>query len=97
MVNIVRLTQTLEEVWLEVNLKDIPTKALHGVIEGKYMYTLAVLDVKTLVHVDEIAEFYPQVVTSDFVHLDSALLDVIRAQADEDCVSPFLPSELAAV
>jgi hypothetical protein len=53
------------------------------------MDTFAVLDVQTRVNVDEIAELDSQIVASDFVHLDSTFLDVIRAQANEDSVSPF--------
>ena len=39
------LVLTFEEVRLEVYIKDIATETLDGVIEGKNVYTLAVLDI----------------------------------------------------
>lgn len=81
---------TFEEVWLEVNIEDVATEALNGVIEGQDMYAFAVLDVRALVDVDEIAKLHAKVVTRNLVHLDLALLDIVRAQANEDSVSPLL-------
>ena len=54
------------------------------------MYALAVLDVVAGGYVDEIPEFDAQVVTRDLVYLNFALIDVIRAEDNEDGVSPFL-------
>ena len=54
------------------------------------MYPLSVLDIETLVNIDKITEFYTQVVSRNLVQLDASFLDVIRGQADEDCVVTFL-------
>lgn len=57
------------------------------------MNTLAVLDIEALVDVNEVSELDSQVVTRDLVHLDLALLDVIRAQTDKDGIPPLLAPE----
>jgi hypothetical protein len=88
----IKSTHTFEEIRLEVHIKEISTQALHRVIERENMDALAILDIKTLMYVDEVAKFHSQVVTSDFVHLDSTFLHVIGAQADKDGISPFLAS-----
>ena len=41
-------------------------------------------------YVDEISEFDAQIVTGNLVYLDLALFDIIRAQADQDGISPLL-------
>ena len=81
---------TFQKVRLEVNLKDVTTETLHGIIERKYMNTLSVFDIEALVNVDKIAKFDAQVVAGNFVHLDSPLLNVIGAQADENSISALL-------
>ena len=50
---------------------------------------LAVLDIKALVHVDEVSKLYSQVVAGHFVHLDPAFFYVIRTQANQNGVAPF--------
>jgi hypothetical protein len=54
------------------------------------VHPLSVLDIGAGVDVDEIAKLDAQVVTSHFVHLDSAFLDVIVAQADQNGVFSLL-------
>ena len=41
-------------------------------------------------YVDEISQFDAQIVTGNLVYLDLALFDIIRAQADQDGISPLL-------
>ena len=82
--------QTFEEVGLEVNIEDVTAETLDGVVEGKDVYALAVLDVQARVHVDHVAKLDTEVVTGDLVHLDFALLDIVRAQADEHSIVPLL-------
>ena len=84
---------TFEEVRFEVHVEDVAAQALNRVIEGQDVNALAVLDVGALVNVDEVSELDTQVVASDLVHLNLALLDVIRAQTDEDGISPLLAPE----
>jgi hypothetical protein len=45
---------TLEEVRLEIDLEQVATQPLDGVVKGEDMYPLSILDVETLVNVDEI-------------------------------------------
>ena len=47
--------RTLEEIRLEVDFEQVATQPLDGVVKGEDMYPLSVLDVETLVNVDEIA------------------------------------------
>ena len=79
--------RTLQEVWLEVNIEDVAAETLDRVVEGQNVYTLSVFDIEALVNVDKITQFYAEVVASDFVHLNAALLDVVRAQANKDSVA----------
>lgn len=58
------------------------------------MNALAVFDIHALMYVDDVAEFHSQVVSSDFVHMYLALLDVVRGQTDEDGIAPFLASAI---
>ena len=71
------MTRTFEEVGLEIDVKNVATETLDGVIKGQDVYTFAVFDVQALVDVDKIAELDSQVVTSDLVHLDSAFLNIV--------------------
>ena len=81
---------SLEEIGLEVNLKDIATEPLNRVVERKYVNTFPVFNLLQRVDVDKVAQFAAKVVTRDLVDLDLALIYVIRAQADENGVSPLL-------
>ena len=81
---------TIEEVRLEINLEQVTTQTLNGVVKGKDVYPLSVLDIETLVNVDKITEFYTQVLSRNLVQLNASFLDGIRGQADGDCVVAFL-------
>ena len=56
------------------------------------MNTFSVFDIKTLVNIDEISKFHSQIVTSDFINLNSAFFYIIGTQANENSVSPFFPT-----
>jgi hypothetical protein len=81
--------RTLEEVRLEVNIKNVSAQTLDRVIKRKYVHTLAVFNVEALVYVDEVPKLYAQVVAGHLIHLDSALFYVIRAEANENGVTPL--------
>lgn len=81
---------TFQEVGLEVDIKDVPAETFDGIVKGQYMNAFSVFDIKTLVNIDKITKFHTQIVTGDFVHLNSALLYVIRTQADENGISALL-------
>lgn len=53
------LTRTLEEVWFEVDIKDVSTKTFYRVIKRQDVDPLSVLDVETLVYIDEVSELDP--------------------------------------
>ena len=84
------MRSTFKEVRLEVHVEDVAAQTLDGVVEGQDVDALAVLDIETLVHIDEIAKLDAQVVARDLVHLYPALLDIVGAQADQDSVAPLL-------
>lgn len=81
---------TFQEVRLEVNIEDVATESLDRVVEGQDVDALAVFDIQALMYVNEVTQLDAQVVASDLVHLDLALFDIVRAQANEHCVSPLL-------
>jgi hypothetical protein len=89
------MTRTFEEIGLEVDIENVATEAFNGIIERKDVDTFSVFDIETLVDVDEIGEFYAEVIASDLVHLNPTLLDVIGAQTDEDSVSSLLSTDIA--
>ena len=86
------MTRTFEEVRFKINIEEVTAETLDGVVEGKDVYALAVLDVQARVHVDHVAKLDTEVVTGDLVHLDLALLNSIGAQANEHGVMPPLPT-----
>ncbi len=71
------MTPTFKEIWLQVNIEDITTEALDGVVERQNMHSLSVFDVEAWVNVDEITELDSQIVTGDLVHLDSPFFNII--------------------
>lgn len=87
------MTHTFEEIWLQVDIENVSTQTLNRIIERKYMNPLPILDIKTLVHIDEICEFNAKVITGNFVHLDSTLFNVIGTETNENCVSSLLSTE----
>lgn len=88
------MTRTFKEIWLEVDVENVSTQTLDRVIERKDVNTFAVLDIETLMHVDEIGQFDPEIIASNLVHLNPTFLDVIGTQADENCVSSLFPTNI---
>ena len=82
--------RTLQEVRLEVDIEQVAAETLHGIVERKYVYSLAVLDVRTSVNVNDIAELDSQVVSGDLVHLNLALVDIVGAETDKNGISSLL-------
>ena len=70
---------TLKEVGLEVDVEDVAAQTLDRIVEREDVDALAVLDIQALVYVNEIAQLNAQVVASNLVHLDLALLHIVRA------------------
>jgi len=71
--------RTLEEIRLDVNIKNIATQTLNRVVEWQNMYTLSVFDIKTLMDIDKVAKFDAKVVTCNLIHLYATFLDIVRA------------------
>jgi hypothetical protein len=69
--------RTLEEVRLEVNIKNVSAQTLDRVIKQKNVHIPAVFNLEALVYVDEVPELYAQAVVGHLIHLDSALCHVI--------------------
>jgi hypothetical protein len=73
---------TFGKVRLEVDIKNVTAQTLDRVVERQNVDPLAVFYIQAWMDVNEIAQFNVQVVTSDFVQLDPAFVDVNRAQTD---------------
>ena len=71
-------TLTVKEIRFQINVENISAQTLNGVIKWKYVHSLAILNVKTLVYVNEVPKLYAQVVAGHFVDLDPAFFYVIR-------------------
>ena len=82
--------RTLEEVGLEEDVENVARKTLNGVIEGEDMYPLAIFDVVACMYANEIAKLNAQVIPCDLVELDAALLNIVRANTDQDCILALL-------
>ncbi len=84
---------TLQEVWLEVDIEDVAAQAFDGVVEGKDVETLPILDIQARVHVDHVTELDAEFIAHYLVHLDLALLNIVGAQADQHGIMPLLPAK----
>ena len=83
---------TLKEIRLKVDVENVAAQALDRVIEGENVNTFAVLDIQARVHVHHVTELHAEIVTSDLVHLNLALLDIVGAQADQNSIVALLPA-----
>ena len=82
--------RTLEEVGLQEDIENVARKTLDRVVEGEDVYPLAVLDVVACMYAYEVAELDAQVIPCDLVELDAALLNIVRADTDQDCILALL-------
>jgi len=58
-------TLTVKEIGFHGNIEDVSAQTLDGIINQKYVHSLAVvLDVKALVHVNEVSKLHTQVVVA---------------------------------
>lgn len=81
---------TLQEVWFQVDIKNISTETLDRVVEGENVDAFAVFDIWTLVNDRDISQLYPEIVSGDFVHLDLSLFNIIGTEDDENSVTSLL-------
>jgi len=87
------ITRTFKEVGFKVDIENITAETLDRVIKRKNVNTFTVFNIEALMNIDEITEFNAEIITSNFVHLNSAILDVIRAQTDENSIPPLLSTK----
>jgi hypothetical protein len=81
---------TFQEVRPQINVKDVTTETLDGVIEGENVNAFAVFDIGTLVHDCDVPQLHSKVVSGDLIHLDLSLFNIIGAKNDEDRIAPLL-------
>ena len=56
-------TLTVEEIGFHGNIEDVSAQTLDGIINQKYVHSLAVvLNVKALVHINEVSKLHTRVV-----------------------------------
>lgn len=91
------MTRTLEEIWFEVDIKQVTTETLNGVVEGQNVYAFAVFDIEALVNVNEIPKFDSEVVSGDLVDLDLALFNTIVTQTNKNSISPLLATMIFVI
>jgi len=73
---------TFKKVEFKVDIKNITTKILNRVIKRKNMNMFTIFNIETLMNIDKITELNTEIIISNFVHLNSTILDIIRAQTD---------------
>jgi len=49
---------TFKEIRLQVDFKDIPTQSLYRIVEWQDMNSFAILDIKTLMNIDEVTKLH---------------------------------------
>ena len=79
-----------QEVGLEVDLKPISGETLDRVVNGEDVNPLAVLDIGTGRHGDNVAETNSEVVADNSVHPDSLIGDGIVREHDANGLFAFL-------
>jgi hypothetical protein len=88
-----KIINYIEEIFMPkmrlLQSRGVSAQTLDGVIKRKYVCSLAVLDVKAQVHVNEVCELHSQVVSGHFVHQDAAFLCVTRTQANKNGIVRF--------
>ncbi len=77
---------TLKEVGFRINIDNISAKTLDWVVKGRMCTHFPYLMSRHWCS-DEVTEFDSQIVMSNLVHLNTTLLDIIGAQANEHSVA----------
>ena len=58
------------------------------------MHALAIFNVETLVDIDKIAKLDAKIVAFNLVYLYATFLDIVRAETNEDSITPLLSAEV---
>ena len=73
---------TFKEVGFKIDIKNITAEILDRVIKRKNVNMFTIFNIKALMNINKITEFNTEINISNFVHLNSTILDIIRAQTD---------------
>jgi len=71
-----------KKVGFKVDIKNITTKILDRVIKRKNVNIFTIFNIEALINIDKITQFNTEIIMSNFVYLNSTILDIIRAQTD---------------
>ena len=74
---------TFKKVEFKVDIKDITTKILNSVIKRKNVNMLTIFNIEVLMNMDKITKLNTETIMSNFVYLNSTILNIIRAQTDK--------------
>jgi len=70
------------EVVLKEAIKETASNAFHSVFKGKHMDALAVLDIRALMHRNDISQANTEILAYNLVHADLRLLDGVVSEDD---------------
>jgi len=73
---------TFKEVGFKVDIKNITAEILDRVIKRKNVNMFTIFNIEALININKITEFNAEINISNFVYLNSTILDIIRAQTD---------------
>ena len=76
---------TFKKVEFKVDIKDIniTTKILDSVIKRKNVNMFTIFNIEVLMNMDKITKLNTETIMSNFVYLNSTILNIIRAQTDK--------------
>lgn len=74
---------TFKKVEFKVDIKDITTKILNSVIKRKNVNMFTIFNIEVLMNMDKITKLNTETIMSNFVYLNSTILNIIRAQTDK--------------
>ena len=75
---------TFKKVEFKVDIKDIniTTKILDSVIKRKNVNMFTIFNIEVLMNMDKITKLNTETIMSNFVYLNSTILNIIRAQTN---------------
>mmetsp|Transcript_3985 Transcript_3985/g.6142 ORF Transcript_3985/g.6142 Transcript_3985/m.6142 type:complete len:299 (+) Transcript_3985:1820-2716(+) len=82
-------TICFQEVGLQVDVEQVACEAFYRVVDRENMDTLAILDVLTLMHRNNVSQTHSQIVAYYFVHSYLRLFASFISQDDANCVLSF--------
>mmetsp|Transcript_4701 Transcript_4701/g.7322 ORF Transcript_4701/g.7322 Transcript_4701/m.7322 type:complete len:212 (+) Transcript_4701:1611-2246(+) len=83
-------TVRLQEVWLQVDIKEISGHSLNGVVKRQDVNALAIGDVSAGSDRDDIAQTDTQVLTNNLVHANVGIVAGFVGQDDADRIASLL-------